>query len=52
MNWITEKPNNIQMFGICSKDTYYGIHTPDYGDIQTHPHFTGSWGGDIGRYTP
>ncbi|KAJ6784595.1 hypothetical protein PWT90_05519 [Aphanocladium album] len=52
MHWISQAPENIQMFGVCAKDSYAILHTPDFGDVVTHPHFTGSWGGDIGRYSP
>lgn len=51
MHWITELPDNLQMFGVCSKSSYAVMRTPDHGDIVTNSGFDGSWGGDIGRYT-
>ncbi|KAH8201325.1 hypothetical protein TruAng_004493 [Truncatella angustata] len=52
MHWIEETPGNLQAFGLCSKDTYAGLRLANGTDIVTDPNFTGSWGGDVGRYTP
>ncbi|ETS73587.1 Glucan endo-1,3-beta-glucosidase BGN13.1 [Pestalotiopsis fici W106-1] len=52
VHWITETPDNLQAFGLCSKDTYSGLRLANGTDIITENGFTGSWGGDVGRYTP
>ncbi|KAI2642512.1 glycoside hydrolase family 55 protein [Xylaria nigripes] len=52
LHWIEAMPNNLQAFGLCSKDTWAAIHFPDGTDIVTQNGFTGSWapgGGDIAR---
>ncbi|KAH8668587.1 pectate lyase superfamily protein-domain-containing protein [Xylariales sp. PMI_506] len=52
MNWITETPTNLQMFGLCYKSTYAGLHLANGTDVVTGSDYTGTWGGSIGRYTP
>ncbi|KAF7518987.1 hypothetical protein G7054_g13262 [Neopestalotiopsis clavispora] len=52
VHWITETPTNLQAFGLCSKDTTVGLHLANGTDVITDNGFTGSWGGDVGRYTP
>lgn len=52
IHWITETPDNLQAFGLCSKDTYAGLRLANGTFILTDDGFTGSWGGDVGRYTP
>ncbi|RYP03367.1 hypothetical protein DL764_005182 [Monosporascus ibericus] len=55
MHWITETPDNLQVFGLCSKDSWAALRLADGTNIVTSPNFTGSWPGGgalIGRYTP
>ncbi|KAK6066121.1 hypothetical protein SCUP515_10868 [Seiridium cupressi] len=52
VHWITETPDNLQAFGLCSKDTWAGLRLANGTSIITEDGFTGSWGGDVGRYTP
>lgn len=52
VHWIAETPDNLQAFGLCSKDTYAGLRLANGTEIVTEDGFTGSWGGDVGRYTP
>ncbi|RYP77304.1 hypothetical protein DL769_003453 [Monosporascus sp. CRB-8-3] len=55
MHWITETPDNLQVFGLCSKDSWAALRLADGTSIVTSPNFTGSWPGGgalIGRYTP
>jgi hypothetical protein len=52
IHWISETPNNLQAFGLCSKDTYAGLRLANGTAVVTDDGFTGSWGGDVGRYTP
>jgi hypothetical protein len=55
MHFVKETPQNLEAFGLCSKDAYATLRLADGSDIVTDPNFTGSWpggGGDVGRYTP
>lgn len=55
MHWITETPDNLQVFGMCSKDAANALRLADGTFIATSPDFTGSWPGGgalVGRYTP
>ncbi|KAI0123912.1 family 55 glycoside hydrolase [Xylariales sp. AK1849] len=52
MHWISQTPSNLQAFGLCSKDTYATLRLANGTAIVTQNGFTGSWGGDVGRYTP
>lgn len=55
MHWISETPQNLQAFGLCSKDAAVTLHLADGTNIVAQNGFTGSWpggGGDVGRYTP
>ncbi|KAH7161867.1 family 55 glycoside hydrolase [Dactylonectria macrodidyma] len=54
MHWISETPENINAFGLCSKDTRVTLRLANGTEIETQNGFTGSWpntGGDVGRYT-
>ncbi|KAL2015322.1 hypothetical protein VTK56DRAFT_5804 [Thermocarpiscus australiensis] len=51
MHYVQEAPAGLQAFGLCSKDTYYALRLADGTEIVTQNGFTGSWGGDVGRYT-
>ncbi|KAK5991277.1 Glucan endo-1,3-beta-glucosidase BGN13.1 [Cladobotryum mycophilum] len=50
---IKSTPKNLQMFGMCSKDTRVALRLGDGTDIIANDGFTGGWspGGDVGRYT-
>ena len=53
MHWIQKTPQNMQAFGLCSKDATNGLRLGTGSFIMSQPDFTGSWtpgGGDIGRY--
>lgn len=55
MHWISKTPDNLQAYGLCSKDTQVTLRLADGTNIETQDGFTGSWpntGGDVGRYTP
>lgn len=55
LHWITETPDNLQIFGMCSKDASTALRLADGTMIATSPDFQGSWGGGgalVGRYTP
>ncbi|KAK6828307.1 glycoside hydrolase family 55 protein [Apiospora arundinis] len=55
MNWITQTPQNLQAFGLCSKDSWSVLRLADGSAIETQKGFQGSWpggGGLVGRYTP
>jgi hypothetical protein len=52
MHWITSTPTNLQAFGLCSKDTWTTLRLADGTNLVTANGYTGSWGGDVGRYTP
>ncbi|KAM0247909.1 hypothetical protein ACHAQJ_009656 [Trichoderma viride] len=53
MHVISSTPTNLQMYGMCSKDTAVALRLGDGTDINAQDGFTGGWspGGDIGRYT-
>lgn len=53
MHWIAETPPNLQMYGICSKDTATAIRLGDGTNVAAEGKFEGGWnpGADIGRYT-
>ncbi|KAK4235025.1 glycoside hydrolase [Achaetomium macrosporum] len=52
MHFVQETPAGLQAFGLCSKDTYATLRLANGTEIVTANGFTGSWGGDVGRYTP
>ncbi|SPQ25706.1 45142afb-4c97-4e2f-8d8b-4538cffdc90d [Thermothielavioides terrestris] len=52
MHFVQETPSGLQAFGLCSKDTYATLRLANGTEVVTKNGFTGSWGGDIGRYTP
>jgi hypothetical protein len=52
MHFVKETPANLQAFGLCSKDTYATLRLANGTEVVTANGFTGSWGGDVGRYTP
>lgn len=53
MHFISSTPTNLQMYGMCSKDTSIALRLGDGTEINAQPDFTGGWspGADIGRYT-
>jgi hypothetical protein len=51
IHWIEANPTNLNAFGLCSKDTWAALRLADNTDIVTADGFTGSWSGDVGRYT-
>lgn len=53
IHYITTNPTNLQMYGMCSKDTKVALHLGDGTDIIAQNGFTGGWnpGGDVGRFT-
>lgn len=53
MHFISSTPTNLQMYGMCSKDTSVALRLGDGTKINAQPDFTGGWspGADIGRYT-
>ncbi|KAL6900487.1 glycoside hydrolase family 55 protein [Trichoderma evansii] len=53
MHFISATPTNLQMYGMCSKDTSVALRLGDGTNINAQPDFTGGWnpGADIGRYT-
>ncbi|KAK4119685.1 glycoside hydrolase family 55 protein [Parathielavia appendiculata] len=52
MHFVKETPANLQAFGLCSKDAYATLRLADGTEVVTANGFTGSWEGDVGRYTP
>lgn len=55
MHWISETPDNLQAFGLCSKDAETVLRLADGTRLQAAHGFSGSWpggGGDVGRYCP
>ena len=53
IHWVEQIPTNLQAFGLCSKDTYAALRIDQTNtNIVTANGFTGSWTGDVGRYTP
>ncbi|PTB72274.1 glycoside hydrolase family 55 protein [Trichoderma longibrachiatum ATCC 18648] len=53
MHVIKTTPSNLQMYGMCSKDTKVALRLGNGTDINAQDGFTGGWspGGDVGRYT-
>ncbi|UKZ83929.1 hypothetical protein TrVFT333_011744 [Trichoderma virens FT-333] len=53
MHVVKTTPTNLQMYGMCSKDTKVAIRLGTGVDINAQDGFTGGWspGGDVGRYT-
>jgi hypothetical protein len=54
MHMVQGTSENLQLFGLCSKDAYATLRLADGTEIVTSEGFTGSWpggGGDVGRYT-
>lgn len=53
IHFINKSPTNLQMFGMCSKDTKVALRLGDGTDIAAEGDFSGGWnpGADIGRYT-
>ncbi|KAL7931284.1 glycoside hydrolase family 55 protein [Trichoderma chlorosporum] len=53
MHVIKTTPSNLQMYGMCSKDTKVALRLGTGTDIDAQNGFTGGWspGGDVGRYT-
>lgn len=54
IHWVQETPENLQLYGMCSKDTRVALRLGDGTDILAKDGFSGGWnpGADIGRYTP
>jgi hypothetical protein len=52
IHFVEATPDGFQAFGLCSKDTYAGLRLANGAEVVTANGFTGSWGGDVGRYTP
>lgn len=52
IHWISETPTNLQAFGLCTKDSYAGLRLADGSKLVTANGWSGSWTGDVGRYTP
>ncbi|KAK4221938.1 glycoside hydrolase [Podospora fimiseda] len=55
MHVVERTPQNLQVFGLCSKDAEAVIRLEGGRRILTSPDFTGSWpggGGSLGRYRP
>lgn len=53
MHWIEKAPSNLQLYGMCSKDTTIALRLGNGTEIQAEGQFEGGWnpGADIGRYT-
>ena len=53
MHFISSTPDNLQMYGMCSKDTSTALRLGNGTEIQASEGFSGGWspGADIGRYT-
>lgn len=53
MHYIAQTPKNLNVYGMCAKDTSIALRLGDGTDIQAQNGFTGGWnpGSDIGRYT-
>jgi hypothetical protein len=51
MHYIAQTPTNLQGYGFCSKDSTVTLRLGDGTNINTSEGFTGSWGGDVARYT-
>jgi hypothetical protein len=43
MHWIRDKPTNVNLFGLGSKDTYATLRLENGVEISTKDGFTGSW---------
>jgi hypothetical protein len=54
MHYVLETPEDLNIFGLCSKDAEVTLRMVDEKEVVTKDGFTGSWpngGGDVGRYT-
>ncbi|KAL6788689.1 laminarinase [Trichoderma sp. SZMC 28012] len=53
MHVIKTAPTNLQMYGMCAKDTSVALRLANGTNINAQPDFTGGWspGSDVGRYT-
>ncbi|KAI1085519.1 glycoside hydrolase family 55 protein [Whalleya microplaca] len=52
MHWISQTPDKLQAFGLCSKSTWAALRLADGTIIETQSGFSGSWGSLVDRYTP
>ncbi|EGX87862.1 glucan endo-1,3-beta-glucosidase BGN13.1 precursor [Cordyceps militaris CM01] len=53
MHWIQKTPRNLQMYGMCTKDTTIALRLGDGTTVGAEGKFEGGWnpGATIGRYT-
>ncbi|XWW98088.1 hypothetical protein V2A60_006084 [Cordyceps javanica] len=52
-HWIEKTPGNLQLYGMCTKDTATALRLGDGTKISAQGKFEGGWnpGADIGRFT-
>ncbi|TWU75333.1 hypothetical protein ED733_006871 [Metarhizium rileyi] len=46
MHWVSKKPSNLHMYGVCSRSSTNVLREADGNVIPADPHFLGGWPGE------